>query len=685
MRSISMFILLFVQIATAQNVYDLTNSTSNLNPSHYKDPLLIQTVRGVGNKLKFAHIMGMHNAIARDLVAICLNDLASRGAQPIIFFNNVSTSMLDGEQKESITQSIAHACTNAGCPLGKNNFTLAPQIYQKNAYDLIGFASGIVEKNMLLPKKELIKQGDILIGLSCLGVHSSGYSLIHKIIDDNNFEINAPPPFATHLPTFAATLLEPTTLYTHCILPLCKRNIIKAIAPIIGNGLLESISDIMPDHLSAHLDMRLWYIPPIFRWFKYIARVSDQEMLRTFNCGIGMVLLADKKDATQIIENLASQSIKAQQIGTIENRAEYEKVSAIGTIPTHAMKVLVVGGGNREHALAWKLAQSPYVGLVLVAPGNGGTSKEKKVHNIPINPQHTNALITYAKQQEIDLIIVGPREPLIDGFADECIKKGLRCLGPTKNAARIEGSSPFAKEFMIRHNIPQSQPVDGEIISFTVLTDGISYAPFGVCQTYKKDLAMGAHSSDAIIAPHIHEQIMQTIIEPTLHGMHAEGIPFVGFLRADLMIKDNKPYLIEYHCHLGDTETNAMIMRLKSDFFVICSATIDHHIRNTLVEWHDQPSLCVVVTTGNNATDPKKNEVIVGISESDSVHEKIFHANTLYNNERLLTNGSHILCAAALGETLLAARNNTYNLIKTIYCPDMYYRTDIGYSALCKQ
>lgn len=684
MRSMSMFILLFVQIATAQNVSDLTNNISDLTLSNYKDPLLIQSVHGVGNKLKFAHVMNMHNTVAHDLVALCLNDLASRGAQPIIFLNHLSSSILDEKQQEIITQSIAQACVQAECPLGKNNFTLAPQMYQKNAYDLVGFASGIVEKTMLLPKKELIKQGDVLIGLSCSGIHSSGYSLIHKIIDDNNFEINAPPPFATHLPTFAATLLEPTTLYAHYVLPLCKSNIIKAIAPIIGNGLLESISDIIPDHLSAHLDMRLWYIPPIFRWFKYIARISDQEMLRTFNCGIGMVLLADKKDANQIIESLSSQGIKAQQIGTIENRAEAVKISTTGTIPTHAMKVLVVGGGSREHAIAWKLAQSPYVGLVLVAPGNGGTFKEKKIRNIPINPQHTNALITYAKQQEIDLIIIGPREPLIDGFADECIKKGLRCLGPSKNAARIEGVSPFAKEFMIRHHIPQSQHFDGEIISFTVLTDGMFCTPFGICLISNDSHDMGTYSSDAIITPHIHEQIMKTIIEPTLHGMHAEGIPFVGFLRADLIIKDNKPYLLEYHCHLGDPETNATIMRLKSDLFVICSATIDHHIHHTEVEWHDQPSLCVVVTTGNNATGPKKNEVVVGISESDSVHEKIFHADTLYNNERLLTNGSRILCASALGETLLAARNNTYNLVKNIYWPDMYYLTDIGYSALCK-
>lgn len=680
MRSISMFILLFVQIATAQNMHNVFD----LSTSHYTDPLLIQTVHGVGNKLKFAHIMNMHDTIAHDLVAICLNDLVSRGAQPIIFFNHLSTSMLDKEQKESITQNIAQACIKAGCPLGKNNLTLAPQVYQKNTYDLVGFGSGIVERTMMLPKKELIKQGDVLIGLTSSGIHSSGYALIHKIIDDNNFEINAPPPFATHLPTFAATLLEPTTLYAQCVLPLCKNGTIKAIAPIIGNGLIESISDIVPDHVSAHLDMRLWYVPPIFRWFKYIARISDQEMLNTFNCGIGMVLLADKKDATQIIEHITSQNIKAQQIGTIENRMENAKVSTTGTIPTHAMKVLVVGGGNREHAIAWKLAQSPYVGLVLVAPGNGGTSKEKKVRNIPINPQHTNALITYAKQQEIDLIIVGPKEPLIDGFADECTKKGLRCLGPSKNAARIEGSSPFAKEFMTRHNIPQSQHLDGEEISFTVLTDGTFCRPFGICQTHKNYPALGTHSADTIITPYIHEQIMQTIIEPTLHGMHAEGVSFVGFLRADIVIKDNKPYLIEYHCHLGDPEINAVIMRLKSDFFVICNATIDHHIKHTLIEWHDQPSLCVVATTGNNATDHKRNEVIVGVGENNLAHEKIFHANTLYDNGRLLTNGSRILCATALGETLLTARNNAYNLIKNIYWPDMYYRTDIGYLALCK-
>ena len=177
---------------------------------------------------------------------------------------------------------------------------------------------------------------------------------------------------------------------------------------------------------------------------------------------------------------------------------------------------------------------------------------------------------------------------------------------------------------------------------------------------------------------------MQTIIQPTMQGMKEEGTPFVGFLHADLVIKDGKPYLLKYHCHLGDPETETIMMRLKSDFFVMCSAAIDGHLNRVLVEWDERPALSVVATVGENPTNNKKGDVIVGIPETDCADEKIFHANTAYDNGRLITNGSRVLCATALEDNLLQARNNAYNLIKNLYWPNAYYRTDIGYDALSK-
>ena len=730
----------------------------DLSKTNYRDPLLVSSTDGVGTKLKLAQAMNKHDTIGQDLVAMCINDLITHGAEPLFFLDYFAMEKLDINQGTELISGITNACTQSNCALIGGETAEMPGMYHNGEYDLAGFTVGIVERENLLPKKDLITQGDVIIGLPSSGIHSNGYSLVRKIIDDNHFDINAPAPYATHHKTFGASLLEPTIVYTNYVLPLCKENLIKAAAHITGGGLLENIPRILPDHLSAQLDFKNWYVPPIFRWLKYIAQIDDQEMARTFNCGIGMALVVDSKNQKTVLERLASQGMYASIIGTISTAKKNNPVLLHSTIPTHAMKVLVVGAGGREHALAWKLAQSPHVGLVLVAPGNGGTAKEPKIRNIPINPQHSNALITYAKQQEIDLVIVGPEAPLANGFVDACTQKGLRCFGPSQAAAMIESSKVFSKKFMVRHAIPTAafeiftdskkaqeyimqqklplvikanglasgkgviiaythheacqatinmldnaslgqagkeivieQFLEGQEVSFIVMTDGKNILPLATAQDHKKRDAgecgpntggMGAYSPAPIITPQLHDKIMTTIIEPTISGMQKENIPFKGFLFAGLMIQNNEPYVLEYNCRLGDPETQAIMMRLKSDLFTMCNAAVEYKLDIITAEWDPRPALGVVVTAGGYPEQYKKGDVIVGLPEKENNDAKIFQAGTAFDNGRLVTNGGRILCATAVGNDLGQARNNAYDLIKNIYWPNAYYRPDIGYRAL---
>src|SRR5579872_4241802 len=666
------------------------NQIFDLKKTSYKDPVLVSSVNGLGSKLKIAQLMRNPDTIGADLVALCINNLITRGAEPIFLMHYLAATTLDIEHE--VIKGIAQACIQNNCMLIGGQTAQIASMFNADGYDLAGFAVGIVEREKILPKKELIQQGDVLIGLSSHSAHANNYSWIYKIIESNHFDINGRPPFATYHQTFGATLLEPTIAYANCVLPLCKDNLIKAAAHLADGGFAETLSALLPDHLAAHIDIKTWYIPPLFRWFKYITHLSDAEMIQTCNCGIDIVLIADKKNSSTIIERSSSHGIKAHLIGAVENNLGGNKISISGTIPIHAMKTLVIGSGAREHAIAWKLAQSPYVGLVLVAPGNGGTSKEKKVRNIPINAQHTNALITYAKQQEIDLIIVGPEQIAANGFADECIKNGIRCLGPSKAATMIE-SKKFAKEFMARHKIPtilDGQAI-GQEVTFCVISDGKSLIPLASSHLHKKHDAgdfgadtegMGAYCPAPIITQSLQDQIVQTIIQPTIDGMRSEGNPFVGFLSTTLLIKNGIAYCLEYHCSLGDPEAQAILMRLKSDFFILCDAVIAQELDKLAIQWDQRPALSIMMVARDYPSQCKKGEVIVGTTEHDSSETKIFHAGTAYDNGRLITNGGRVLCATALGITLLQARNNAYDLIKNVYWPDAYYRTDIGYNAL---
>lgn len=423
------------------------------------------------------------------------------------------------------------------------------------------------------------------------------------------------------------------------------------------------------------------------------------------------------------------------------------------------MNILIVGGGGREHALAWKAAQSPLVNQVWVAPGNAGTNQEKKVSNIEIPPTDIEHLIDFAKQKSISLTIVGPEIPLALGIVDQFQEKGLRCFGPTKAAAQLESSKNFSKKFMQRANIPTAKyasfteikpaleycrqntfPIvikadglaagkgvviaetfsdaekaikdmlgeevygnagksllieeflQGEEISFIVMSDGKSILPLASSQDHKRrdegDLGpntggMGAYSPAPQLTKYLHDKIMKTIIEPAVTTMANHGTPYVGFLYAGLMItQQQEPYVLEFNCRLGDPETQPILMRLKSDLISLCNATLDGKLNTKTVEWDPRFALSVVMTAGGYPGNYRKGDVIQGLDFSSENDVKIFHAGTTLKNHDIVTNGGRVLSVTALGDDLKDAQALAYKIVSQIHWPNCFFRKDIGYRAI---
>lgn len=424
------------------------------------------------------------------------------------------------------------------------------------------------------------------------------------------------------------------------------------------------------------------------------------------------------------------------------------------------MKVLVIGNGGREHALAWKLAQSPLVKTVYVAPGNAGTYREPKVENVPIDPLHFEELVEFVKVQQINFTVVGPEAPLVAGIVDYFTQRNLPCLGPTKDAAQLEGSKVFSKAFMERHNIPTARArvfnsleaaqqylaectypivikadglaagkgvviakdkteaegavvdmlshkrfglagdqiiiedfLEGEEVSFIVLCDGEHYIPLATSQDHKarddgdkgpNTGGMGAYSPAPLVSPHLHDEILATVIEPTLKGLSQEGYPFKGFLYAGLMISSKEEIkVLEYNCRFGDPETQPILMRLTSDFAQMCLDALNGTLNTYVAEWDPNYALGVVLAAAGYPDEVKKGDVCPTLNDiAPSKVYKIFHAGTKIEEGRILTNGGRVLCVTALGETLQDAQTKAYRIVKKVAWDGVFYRSDIGYKAL---
>ncbi len=425
------------------------------------------------------------------------------------------------------------------------------------------------------------------------------------------------------------------------------------------------------------------------------------------------------------------------------------------------MKLLVVGGGGREHALAWKLAQSPLAEKIYVAPGNAGTAMEPKVENVSITT--IPELVTFARQENIALTVVGPEAYLAEGIVDVFSAANLKIVGPAATIARLESSKSFAKAFMLRHGIPTAlgktfddaaaahdyldqhalpvvikadglaagkgvivaetrqeahDAVDAMLVknwlgqagasiliedflegveaSFMVLSDGHNILPLATSQDHKRLLdqdqgpntgGMGAFSPAPVISPTMHTRIMREIILPVIEGMRQEIAPYVGFLYAGLMISNQGDIkVLEFNCRLGDPETQAILMRLKTDLVSLLTHTTHGTLDKIGIEWDQRVALCVVMAAHGYPDTPRKNDTVLGVDtlqteqlRSDAFH--IFHAGTRFSAPgipEIVTNGGRVLGVAALGENIKLAQQLAYETAAKIHFDGAQLRHDIG-------
>jgi phosphoribosylamine--glycine ligase len=426
------------------------------------------------------------------------------------------------------------------------------------------------------------------------------------------------------------------------------------------------------------------------------------------------------------------------------------------------MKVLVIGSGGREHALAWKLAQSERVVEVIVAPGNAGTATEGKCRNANVAVNNIDGLLSLARNAKVDVTVVGPEIPLVAGVVDRFREAGLRIFGPTAAAAQLEGSKAYAKDFLARHGIPtafysvftevepalayvrdKGAPIvvkadglaagkgvivamtlaeaeaavtdmlsgnafgdagarvvieeflDGEEASFISMVDGVTALPMATSQDHKRvgdgdtgpnTGGMGAYSPAPVVTPEVHARVMREVVEPTVRGMIADGIPFTGFLYAGLMIDaSGAPKVIEFNVRFGDPETQPVMMRLQSDLLELVEAAINQRLHQTEARWDPRPSLGVVMAAQNYPESPRLGDVINSWDVPDVADTKVFHAGTRIEGDHVVTSGGRVLCVCALGESVADAQRKAYAEVSGISWNGEFHRHDIGWRAIARE
>ncbi|MCU1309480.1 MAG: phosphoribosylamine--glycine ligase [Candidatus Angelobacter sp.] len=425
------------------------------------------------------------------------------------------------------------------------------------------------------------------------------------------------------------------------------------------------------------------------------------------------------------------------------------------------MKVLVVGGGGREHALIWKIKQSPRVSQIYCTPGNGGICAEPGVECIPWDGKDIDALLGIASRIHPDLTVIGPELPLALGVVDELTRRDLRVFGPTKAAAQLEASKGFAKEFMRRHNIPTAhyavcpneaelraalphfhgkivvkadglaagkgvviannreeaaevamemlsgtrlgsagssvvleEFLEGEELSFLVLSDGERIAPLVPAQDHKRvgegdtganTGGMGAYSTDSLLDHQMQEWLLTHIVRPVIAGMKAEEAEYRGILYVGLMMTARGPQVLEFNCRFGDPETQAVLMRLESDIVDAFEAAIEGRVSDGDFKWSPDPAVCVVIASGGYPSAFETGKKISGLTEADAVAGvKVFHAGTGRIDGDMVTTGGRVLGVTARGATLDEALQRAYEAVEKISFEGMQYRRDIGAKAVKK-
>jgi phosphoribosylamine--glycine ligase len=424
------------------------------------------------------------------------------------------------------------------------------------------------------------------------------------------------------------------------------------------------------------------------------------------------------------------------------------------------MKVLVIGSGGREHALAWKLAQSAGVDEVLVAPGNAGSGLEAGVRNADVAATDIQGLMALARSEQVDFTVVGPEAPLVLGAVDQFTAAGLPCFGPTQAAAQLEGSKAFSKDFMRRHNIPtaayasftdvadatkhiqengapivvkadglaagkgvvvaQSEEeaiaavedmlsgngfgeaghkvvieefLQGEEASFICLCDGKTAVPFASSQDHKardngdrgpNTGGMGAYSPAPVVTHDVHKLAMEKVINPTLAGMAADGMPYVGFLYAGLMIDhEDRINVIEFNCRFGDPEAQPVMMRLRADLLLCLKSAVAGTLTDAPLDFDPRMAVGVVMAAGGYPGEYAGGDEITGL-DKDLLDTKVFHAGTKASDGKVVTAGGRVLCVVGLGESVELAQALAYERVDLIGWRNRYFRKDIGHRAISR-
>jgi phosphoribosylformylglycinamidine cyclo-ligase len=285
----------------------------DLKAAGFIDPVLVAATDGVGTKLRIAIDTGVVDTIGIDLVAMCVNDLVCQGAEPLFFLDYFATGRLETDHAVRIIQGIATGCEQSGCALIGGETAEMPGMYQAGDFDLAGFAVGAMERGSALPAD--VAEGDVLLGLASDGVHSNGYSLVRKLVEVSGLNWADDCPFATG--TLGAALLAPTRLYVKSALSAINSGGVNALAHITGGGLTENIPRVLPDGMGVQIDLDSWDLPPVFQWLAATGGMQSSELLKTFNCGIGMVLAVSADRADALSRQLTAEGEKVSVLGCV--------------------------------------------------------------------------------------------------------------------------------------------------------------------------------------------------------------------------------------------------------------------------------------------------------------------------------------------------------------------------------
>ena len=287
----------------------------DLKAASYDDPILVAGTDGVGTKLMIAIAAGQHNTVGIHLVAMCANDLVVQGAEPLLFLDYFATGKLSVEAGRNVVEGIAEGCKRAGCALIGGETAETPGMYGNGDYDLAGFCVGAVERDQVITGKD-VKVGDVILGLASNGMHSNGFSLVRLIVESAGVSIEDIAPFDGQA-TLGEILLQPTRIYVKSCLAAIRSGGVHALAHITGGGLLENLPRVLPEGTEARIDAANWSAPPIFSWLKQAGNVATPEMYRTFNCGIGMVLVVAANEVKLLTKIMAAMGEKVHVIGEI--------------------------------------------------------------------------------------------------------------------------------------------------------------------------------------------------------------------------------------------------------------------------------------------------------------------------------------------------------------------------------